>query len=273
MHVVSRLDWAPIVEDAAAWVGEQRFSVTLRQVFYHLVATQQIPNADSAYKRLSSLTAAARRVEEFPQLADGTREILHAAAYEDLSDYAGVAANRFSLDRTRDQDHQVVIGVEKRGMTTAAWEQFGARGFYVIAMGGYSSATIDLELAERLTDDGRPSVLLYAGDFDASGEDIHRNFTEHVDFDDVVKVALSLEQVDEYQLPINPGKDTDSRTPGFVRKYGASMQVEIDALPPSVLADLFDTAAAGYWDRSLYEEVIAEEQLLREAIVDALGAA
>ena len=36
-------------------------SVTLRQLFYRLVSAQVIPNSQGAYKRLSALTAEARR--------------------------------------------------------------------------------------------------------------------------------------------------------------------------------------------------------------------
>ena len=42
--------------------------VTLRQLFYRLVSALLLPNTQSAYKRLSSVTAEARRRGEFPEL-------------------------------------------------------------------------------------------------------------------------------------------------------------------------------------------------------------
>jgi hypothetical protein len=48
--------------------------VTLRQLFYRLVSAQVIPNSQAAYKRLSSLTAEARRNGDFPALIDRGRD-------------------------------------------------------------------------------------------------------------------------------------------------------------------------------------------------------
>jgi len=268
-----RTEWKPIIASAAAWVEAQRFTVTLRQVFYYLVTLGVISNTEGSYKYLSSKTAEARRLGLFPELADGTRTILQTPAYADKSAYAADAAANFALDHTRDQKWQVVVGVEKRGMMAAAWEQFGGRGFRVVPLGGYSSATIDIELGRQLAEDAeaRPSVLLYAGDFDATGEDIFRNFTEQVVFDEVIQVALTVAQVTTMGLPVNPGKETDSRAKAFAAKYGVNIQVEVDALDPTVLADLFEDAAAPYFDQSALDAVIEEEDAIRDEIREALS--
>src|SRR5215210_5197269 len=73
--VSGRTDWAPILERAAEIVWSYDTSVTLRQLFYRLVSKQVIPNTTTAYKRLSSLTAEARRQDEFPDLIDRGRTI------------------------------------------------------------------------------------------------------------------------------------------------------------------------------------------------------
>ncbi|MGW9310694.1 hypothetical protein ACWGPQ_22065 [Saccharomonospora azurea] len=72
---MSRLEWARVVEQAQALVESHAEPVTLRQVFYRLVATGAIPNRVSAYKRLSAVTAEARRQGRFPELADHGRRI------------------------------------------------------------------------------------------------------------------------------------------------------------------------------------------------------
>ncbi len=58
---VTRLNWQLILVDAAAIVESYDPPVTLRQLFYRLVAAGVIPNTSTAYKTLSSRTAAARR--------------------------------------------------------------------------------------------------------------------------------------------------------------------------------------------------------------------
>ena len=79
-------------------------------------------------------------------------------------------------------------------------------------------------------------MLIYAGDHDPSGEDIDRDFLERTDcFDEVVRVALTAEQVAAYGLPPQPGKATDSRAAGFVERHGRLVRVELDALDPNAL--------------------------------------
>jgi hypothetical protein len=269
---VANLSWPPIIDAAREWVEAQPFPVTLRQCFYFLVSRQLIPNSESKYKRLSELTATARHDGTFPAFADESHSIEQWPSWSSVAQFAAPAAGAFHLDRTEGQEWQVVVGVEKRGMIAAVTRRFGERGWRTVALGGYTSVTIKMDLAEQLADDGRPSVLIYAGDFDASGEDIVRDYTGRVRFDRVIRAALTLQQVRSYDLPVNPGKDTDPRTPGFVAKYGTSMQVEVDALDPAELDRLLVEAAAPFWDVSLFDAVVEEERHLQDQIRRALSA-
>src|SRR2546430_576820 len=83
---------------------------------------------------------------------------------------------------------------------------------------------------------GRPSaVLLYAGDFDPSGEDILRDFHAKTQCWSIVRrIALTASQVEHYKLPEAPGKSTDTRAAAFVSSHGRLCQVELDALPVDV---------------------------------------
>ena len=49
--------------------------MTLRQLFYRLVAAEILPNTRVAYQTLSARPAAARRNGSFPALIDRTRRI------------------------------------------------------------------------------------------------------------------------------------------------------------------------------------------------------
>jgi hypothetical protein len=114
------------------------------------------------------------------------------------------------------------------------------------------------------------------GDFDPSGEDIDRDFTERTGcWDEVIRVALTAGQVRDYRLPVNPGKTTDSRAAGFIERHGSLMQVELDALDPDTLRSLFQEAISAYWDTSAYEAVLAREQedlrRLREVAASGAG--
>jgi hypothetical protein len=143
---------------------------------------------------------------------------------------------------------------------------FGDLGAPILALSGYSSQSYVNEVLVDVPSD-RPAVLLYAGDFDPSGEDIDRDFVTRTDcWDKVIRVALSAEQVTQYQLPPNPGKVTDSRAAGFVARRGELVQVEIDALPPETLRALFADEIAEYWDESAYAAVLEREDAERELL-------
>jgi hypothetical protein len=152
------------------------------------------------------------------------------------------------------------LGVEKAGMVVQLQSWFGDLGVPVLALGGYSSQTYTDDVAAHAGDRERPAVLLYAGDFDPSDEDIDRDFIDRsACWDKVIRVALSADQVRDYRLPVNPGKATDSRAAGFIERHGSLMQVELDALDPDDLQALYQTAIDRDWDTSAYEQVLSDE--------------
>ena len=258
---MSRIDWPQVVGQAREIVESYDTSVTLRQLFYRLVSAQVIPNSQAAYKRLSALTAEARRDGDFPALIDRGCQIHQRICFRDVSDALSTIIRAYRLDRTGGQDVSLYLGVEKAGMVVQLQSWFGDLGVPVLALGGYSSQTYADDVTAHTEEQDRPAVLLYAGDFDPSGEDIDRDFTERTGcWDEVVRVALSAGQVRDYRLPVNPGKTTDSRAAGFIERHGLLMQVELDALDPDTLRSLFTDAIDGYWDTSAYEAVLAREQ-------------
>jgi hypothetical protein len=258
---MSRIDWPEVIDQAAGIVSSYSTGVTLRQLFYRLVSAQLIPNSQGAYKRLSALTAEARREGDFPDLIDRGRKIHQATYFSDVGHALRSVIRWYRLDRTEGQDVSLYLGVEKSGMVEQLSAWFGDLGIPILALGGYSSQTYVADVIASVEDQGRDAVLLYAGDFDPSGEDIDRDFEDRTGcWDEVIRVALSAAQVRQYQLPPNPGKATDSRAGAFVARHGELVQVELDALDPDDLRSLFQAAIDGYWDTSAFEAVLARER-------------
>jgi hypothetical protein len=263
---VTSLDWSSILDRAAEIVGSYDTSVTLRQLFYRLVSEQQIPNSQATYKRLSSLTAKRRRAGTFPALIDRGRRIQCRVSFTsavDAMQWLEVVARR---DRTDGQDVALYLGVEKAGMVVQLDAWFGdPLGIPILPLGGYSSESFETDVKDAVQQDGRPAILLYAGDFDPSGEDIDRNFIMQTDcWKDVRRIALNADQVREHRLPVNPGNADDTRAAGFIERHGALMQVELDALPPETLRASYQDAINQYWDSSAYDAALAAEQAVLE---------
>jgi hypothetical protein len=154
----------------------------------------------------------------------------------------------------------IYFGVEKNALVELVWSWFGEIGVPVVALGGYSSQTLLDDVARDAERQARPAVLLYAGDFDPSGEDILRDAIRRARcFEEVERVALDWEQVLAHDLPPQMGKATDSRAAAFEARHGRLVQVELDALLPAVLRELYIDAANRYWDGDMSTIVLARE--------------
>lgn len=263
-----RLKWDDITYIAADIVNSYSTSVTLRQLFYRLVSRGVLPNNQNAYKSLSKHTAEARREGWFPDLIDRTRKIERYQTFSDPQYALRWLSSIYRRDRTELQDQQIFIGVEKAGMVVQLQDWFGELGLPILALGGYSSQTFVKTVGEAIerevAREERNSVLLYAGDFDPSGEDIDRDFIERVEqhlghYLEVQRIALLPEHIEEYLLPEFPGKETDSRKWQFMAKHGKLVQVELDALDPNDLRALYKNAVDQYFDYDVYQRSLDRE--------------
>jgi hypothetical protein len=246
---VSRIRWPAVVSRAAAIVESYDTPVTLRQLFYRLVAWQVLPNTLDYYKQLSARTAEARRDGGFPALLDRGRAIYRPRYWASPQAAQSWLHREYLLDRTAGQDVSIYLGVEKAAMVVQLQAWFGDLGIPVLPLSGYASQTYTDEVAADVFGQERPAILLYAGDFDPSGEDIDRDFIERsACWDKTVRVALTTSQVRLYGLPVNPGKIKDSRAASFTARHGELVQVELEALDPADLRALFQAAIDGYLD-------------------------
>ena len=81
--------------------------------------------------------------------------------------------------------------------------------------------------------------------------------------EEVRRVALDWSQVVAHDLPPQLGKATDSRAAAFEARHGRLVQVELEALPPDVLRELYAEALSDYWSEDAYRAVVEREQAER----------
>jgi hypothetical protein len=294
----ARRDWKPILARAAAIVESYDIPVTLRQLYYRLVSEQLIRNGrnDAAY--LSEQTAKLRRAGAFPPLYEHGRRLREYLRWDSPEDALKNAADIYRRDRTEGQDYDIFLAVEKNALGDLLLDWFGDLGIPVLPLGGYGSETLERAVRERAEADPRPAVLIYAGDFDASGLNIGRTFVRYTAdlWYRTVRIGLGEAHVWDGQrelLPINPGTTDDPRAPAFVEEFPGihewaaergiiarrsggkrvPVQVELDAVEPRQLRQMYLDALAPYWDEDAYQDVLDREAEERERLEELAEAA
>jgi len=112
-------------------------------------------------------------------------------------------------------------------------------GIPYAALRGFSSDGFQFDAAEEWRDLGKPVVVIYAGDFDPSGWTIATDLEAHLRYFyervTVQHIGLHSRQIRTHALPPSfEAKKSASRTPAFVRQFGAQC-TELDAVPPNIL--------------------------------------
>jgi hypothetical protein len=214
--------------------------MTLRQVHYRLVSREDVyyRNTQSDYDSLSGWLRDARLEGYIPWewMEDRLRVPRRVGMWAGLPDFIDAVRRSYREDVWADQPEYLEVWLEKdalSGIFESVLKPYGVtlnvgRGF-----DGWSSLK---NAADRFGSLGKAVTVLYFGDFDPSGEDMHRSLRERFDklgtCPDMPKVALTHE--DTQRLPVNFTKVDDSRRKAFVRKYG-DVAVELDALPAEEL--------------------------------------
>lgn len=81
----------------------------------------------------------------------------------------------------------------------------------------------------------------------------------------IVPIALTKEQIRQYNPPPNPAKITDPRAKDFIEKHGKTSW-EVDALKPEVLNAILKKAIEENIDIDKFEEILQEEEADKEKL-------
>ena len=277
---------AKLVEQANAIIGEyesQGYTLTLRQLFYQYVSRDLLPNTIKAYKTLGSLLNDARLAGEIDwnAMEDRTRNLRTVSTWGSPAEIISACASQFRSDFWGDQECHVDCWVEKDaliGVLEVACEPMQIPYF---SCRGYTSVSELWSAAMRyvaLLNDGKRIVILHLGDHDPSGIDMTRDIEDRIrlmlehhigrfiESDFIVRrIALNMEQIDEYNPPPNPAKMTDSRASSYINKYGDESW-ELDALAPDVLMRLIQDTAGEYIDNDRWEAAERQQAVGRETL-------
>jgi len=242
------------------------YRLTLRQLYYQFVSKNWLANTERNYKRLGSVLNDARYagLVDWSAIEDRNRQPYHISQFSGLESLANAALSSYRLDRWEGQECFVELWVEKAALAGVLQPLADAWHVTLMVNRGYSSASAMFEAAMRLKDrEGQYGIILYLGDHDPSGEDMVRDVQDRLNCfgagATVQKVALTMDQVQEYNPPPNPAKSTDSRFDAYQAEHG-NQSWEVDALPPNVLEDLIHAAIRERVSAHNMRKVILQEE-------------
>lgn len=215
--------------------------MTVRQVYYQLVSRQVIENNRGQYQKVSKLLVNARRDGSIPWewIEDRLRRPRKVAMWQDLADYRGAVLASYRRNVWATQPGYVEAWLEKDALSGIFEDILRPYGVTLSVGRGFDGWSSIHNAALRLRDIP-DAAIVYFGDFDPSGEDMARSLRERLADQgatpEIIKCALTFEDIERYNLPPDFAKTTDTRTKAFVAKYG-NVSVELDALPGNVLRD------------------------------------
>lgn len=241
------------------------YDLSLRQLYYQFVAHHGLPNTEQSYNMLGVVISDARLAGllDWEMIIDRGRSTIENPHWDSPADIVDAAAHSFRIDLWETQPKHVEVMVEKQALEGVLVPVCRSLDVPFNSNKGYSSSSALYGVGKRLEtklEEGKDVVIIYLGDHDPSGIDMSRDVEDrlklfsgagywndqdksvfgYADMEgrfEVVRLALNMPQIRQYEPPPNPAKLTDSRAAGYIERFGMQSW-ELDALDPDVLAAL-----------------------------------
>lgn len=283
--------------------NSQGYSLTLRQLYYQFIAKDMFPdswcneagtkNHIGSYNKLKSIISRAREggLVDWQHIKDRGRACVSRPHWDSPSGFLESVIPQFHIDLWEDQPIRIEVWVEKDALSDVIQQACRRWDVTSFACKGYTSASSMWEAAhDRFLVDygqaGQHVIILHLGDHDPSGIDMTRDIkrrlnlfsTPYEDSQDtpsitIQRIALNMNQVEEYDPPPNPAKEVDPRFAEYQDEYG-DVSWELDALEPSVITDLIDFHIEGIVDFGLFKQRVQQKEDWQnelQDITDSLG--
>jgi len=160
-------------------------TLTLRQLYYQLVAKDLIPNHDKVYKKMSSIKdeIVYSGLVDWSTFEDRGRVPQYTYSDDSIQDALRKAKDYFRLDRQDGQDNHIEVWTEKDAISGILSKVTKPYSVPLVVNKGYTSSTAIYGAYSRFVDaieDGQRIKILYFGDHDASGLDMIRDITDRL---------------------------------------------------------------------------------------------
>lgn len=229
------------LQSAIYAVAQAEKPCTVRGVFYRVMSQKLVPKSEQGYRQIQNRILLMRRGGLLPYgwISDGTRWSSKPRTWSGVDEALEDTAAFYRRALWADQNVHLEIWSEKDAIRSVVYPVTAQFDVPLMVARGFASESFLYETAQEIIADDRRTVIYQLGDHDPSGvaawehtRQKLQDFAPDVDFE-FERLAITPEQIGEYDLPTRPTKQSDSRAAKFVGE-----SVEVDALPSPVLREL-----------------------------------
>lgn len=255
---------------------EAGYTLTLRQLYYQFVARDLIQNTQNEYKRLGKIIDMGRKMGmiDWDAIEDRTRNLRGTQTWADPESIIKGAYNGYKLNPWDEQRVRIEVWIEKDALVGVIQPTCSRFRIDYFACRGYSSQSEAYAAGKRLArfvDAGYRVLVLHLGDHDPSGLDMTDDNRKRLAMFsgqsiEFRRIALNMNQIEQYSPPPNFAKESDSRTNKYRETYATDSSWELDALEPKVIDALIASHVEPMIDRAKWDATMAREKAEREVL-------
>lgn len=264
---------------------DEGYSLTLRQLYYQFVSRDLFHrkyslnsktnrwvrdqvngtiNAQPNYDNLGQLVNDARLAGliDWDAIEDRTRFLRGHRTFTGPDDCIETAARNYRIDMWEGQTKAIEVWIEKDALVGVIERVCLNWDIDFFACRGYASQSEMYAAGQRIKNrkrwNNQNTIVLHLGDHDPSGCDMTRDNEERLSMFAgfavrVDRIALNMDQIEEYDPPPNPAKITDSRASAYIQEHGDESW-ELDALEPRVISKLIEDEVKHHIDMEIFKE-------------------
>jgi hypothetical protein len=249
---------------------------SIRHVFYRMTnprLPESVEKSDKGYRHTQHRMTQLRRGGRlsYGWISDATRRGFHVNTYQNAAEFLQSVSGLYRGDLWQYAEVYVEVWCESRSIAGVIQKDCRELAVSLYPAGGFSSITLAYQAADYINatvaDRGIPAVVLYIGDYDPAGVLIDRSIESelrtHLN-DDVElqfrRLAITEEQIAEYDLPTKPRKAGDRRA------QHVAETVEAEAMAANDLRKILRDAINEYLPQGALDVIRVAERSERQIL-------
>lgn len=256
----------------------QGFSLTVRQLHYQFVSRDLYENTIENYNRLGRVVSEGRMAGliSWTAIEDRGRNLMGLSHHKSPGEAIKEVRDNYRRDLWHDQQNVCEVWIEKQALEGVIGTICDELRVNFFATKGYNSQSEQWRAGRRFAQyyqRGQRPIVIHLGDHDPAGIDMTRDNRERLSLFagvdvQVIRIALNMEQIEQYKPPPNFAKEGDSKTDGYKRTFKQAFEEggyqpdacwELDALDPKIIQDLIDDCVSKFRDDAIWEKSLAKE--------------